>query len=274
MILTGSFSLYLSDRFAESLTGRKWVYSLYPISFLELRDHLNTFELKDSVSNRLIWGSYPDVFSIENINDRQRYLSRLTNDYLYRDVLELASVKHPEKIHRLLVLLAFQVGSEVSLSELASNLDMSKETVERYIDLLEKSFVIFRLSGFSRNLRKEVTKNNKIYFYDLGVRNILIDNMNEVSNRNDIGQLWENFIVVERKKRNEYTHHFASSYFWRTYTGAEIDYVEEDGGTLHGFEFKYGDKKVKPPKTWMETYKSANFSLINQENFLDFLTLG
>jgi hypothetical protein len=187
-------------------------------------------------------------------------------------VLELASIKHAHKIDDLLKLIAFQVGSEVSLSELGTSLDMSRETVEHYIDLLEKSFVLFRLHGLSRNLRKEVRKMDKIYFYDLGIRNAIIDNFKSLKDRNDVGLLWENFLVLERLKYLEYTKTSASLYFWRVHTGAELDYVEERGGVVNGYEFKYKAKLHKAPPTWKSAYPQSTFKIIHPENFIDFVT--
>lgn len=271
IIVTGSSTLSLANHLTEPLTGRKWVYTLFPIAYSELNSIYNNFELNDQLEQRLVWGSYPEIINIQSYQDRKKYLNLLTTDYLYKDVLELVNIKNSDKIYKLLQLLAFQIGSTISLSELANNLGMSKQTVEHYIDLLEKSFVLFRLAGFSRNLRKEIAKNDKIYFYDLGIRNVLINNLNELPNRNDIGQLWENFLMIERKKRNEYTIELPASYFWRTYTGAEIDYIEEDGGELKGFEFKYKNKNTKPPKTWLTTYNNASFEVITLENYLKFI---
>jgi len=272
IIATGSSSFDLANTLSEPLTGRKWTYLLYPISYLELDDIHTKFELNDQLEERLTWGSYPDIFGFNNYKDKKQYLTELSSDYLYKDMLQMTGIKNSNKIRKLLQLLAHQIGSTVSLSELGDNLDMDKKTVAHYIDLLEKFFVVFRLRGFSRNLRKEITKNDKIYFYDLGIRNILIDNLNDLETRNDVGKLWENFLMIERKKRNEYLIDVPSSYFWRTYTGAEIDYIEEDRGKLKGFEFKYGNKKIKAPKTWLETYKNSEFEVINSENYLEFIT--
>lgn len=271
IILTGSSSFDLANKVTEPLTGRIWTYNLYPISFLELNDHANPFELDQQREHQLIFGSYPDIFNLKNLNDKKLYLEELTSAYLYKDVLEIANIKHGNKLRNLLKLLAFQIGQEVSLSELGRSLEMSKDTVSMYIDLLEKAFVIFRLSGFSRNLRKEITKMDKIYFYDLGIRNSLINNLNFLEDRNDTGQLWENFLIGERMKKMRYNKEVYSPYFWRTYSGAELDYVEEREGKLFGYEIKHNTKKVKAPKTWLETYENASFDLINLENYLGFI---
>lgn len=272
VMVTGSSSLDLASKISEPLTGRVWNYHLYPISFSELSSLYNQAELNDMVEDRLVHGSYPELFSLNGDNQQKEYLQNLSDAYLYRDLIEFGEIKNSSKIRDLLKLLAFQIGSEVSLSELGNSLDMSKDTVSRYIDLLEKSFVVFRLKGFSRNLRKEVSKMNKIFFYDLGVRNILIDNLKPLKDRNDVGQLWENFLMIERMKLLAYKQDYASTYFWRTHTGAELDYVEEKGGMLYGFEFKWGDKIAKVPTGWVNNYPDSSFQGINRENFLDFIT--
>ncbi len=197
----------------------------------------------------------------------------MCKSYLYKDVLALANIKYPEKLNQLLKLLAYQVGQLVSLQELSVTLQIHREAVLNYISLLEKSFVIFRLSGFSRNLRKEVVKMDKIYFYDTGVRNTLINNFNSVQLRNDKGQLWENFLMAERMKTNAYNETFVNSYFWRTYSGAELDLVEEKDGQLHGFEFKWGkqQKRRSAPTAWMETYENSTYECIRPENFVKWL---
>lgn len=272
VLVTGSSSLDLASKISEPLTGRVWNYHLYPISFLELTSLYNPAELDNTVEDRLVYGSYPEIFSLTGETQRREYLQNLSDAYLYRDLIEFGEIKNSSKIRDLLKLLAFQIGSEVSLSELGTSLGMSKDTVSRYIDLLEKSFIVFRLKGFSRNLRKEVSKMNKIFFYDLGVRNILIDNLKALKDRSDMGQLWENFLITERMKLLAYKQDYASTYFWRTHTGAELDYVEEKGGLLYGFEFKLGDKIAKVPTGWIRNYPSSNFRGINRSNFLDFVT--
>jgi len=273
VVVTGSSPLDLASKISEPLTGRIITYRLYPISFYELSSFLNEFELTTQLEERLIHGSYPEIFSITGENNKREYLQNLCDGYLYKDLLELGNIKNSTKIRDLLKLLAFQVGSEVSLTELSINLGMAKETVSKYIDYLEKSYVIFRLSGFNRNLRKEVTKMDKIFFYDLGIRNMLIDNLKPLKDRIDVGQLWENFLIVERIKYLAYTQKYASSYFWRVHTGAELDYVEESDGLLNGFEFKYGEKTAKTPKGWSSAYPKASFTCVNKSNYLSFITL-
>ena len=269
IIVTGSSSFELASSIHEPLTGRAWTYHLHPIAMCELKNHWNFHELTKRLENYLVFGTYPELFSLKGASDRQEYLYSLSRDYLYRDVLEVEGIKNSQKIKKLLQLLAFQTGSEVSLTELAGRLEIHKKTVERYIDLLEKFFVIFALTGFSRNMRKEVTQKPKIYFYDLGIRNALINNFNTLEDRNDMGILWENFIIAEKLKYNSYHKKFVSSYFWRTYTGAELDYIEEHKGKLHGYEIKW-KKTSKAPSTWLENYK-ADFNCINRNNFLKFI---
>jgi len=271
VLVTGSSSLDLASKISEPLTGRTWNYKLYPISFLELSRLYNRAELDNSLEERLIFGSYPEIFSIVGEDQKREYLQNLGDAYLYKDLIEFGGLKNSSKIRDLLRLLAFQIGSQVSLSEIAAKLGMSKDTVGNYIDLLEKSFVLFRLGGLSRNLRKEVVKMDKIYFYDLGIRNILIDNLKPLKDRNDTGQLWENFLIAERMKSLSYKKDYASNYFWRTYTGAELDYIEEKEGKLSGFEFKFGLKKTKAPKGFIKAYPNSEFSCINRENYLSFI---
>lgn len=271
VLVTGSSSLDLASKISEPLTGRVWSYHLYPISFLELSALKNKAELDNNLEERLIYGSYPEIFSYESLFQKQEYLQIISDAYLYRDLLEFGDIKNSTKIRDLLKLLAFQIGHEVSLTELGTQLGMSKDTVSRYIDLLEKSFIVFRLGGFSRNLRKEVSKMDKIFFYDLGVRNILIDNLKPLKDRNDAGVLWENFLITERLKLNASKQDLVSSYFWRTHTGAELDFVEEKNGTLYGFEFKSGDKTAKVPLGWVKAYPNSKFKCINKNNYLDFI---
>jgi len=269
LLITGSSSLDIAQNISESLTGRKLVYQLFPFSIQEIAGDKNRLEIEGEWEELMIFGSYPEVYTTKNINDKIDLLYELTSSYLYKDVLELANLKHPRKLKDLLQLLAFQLGSEVSVSELSQNLKINQETVERYLDLLEKSFVIFRLSGFSRNLRKEIRKRDKFYFYDLGVRNTIIENHKYLNKRNDVGGLWENFVICERMKYLEFNNLRANKYFWRTYTGAELDYIEESGGELLGYEIKYSKAKNKAPKTWMDTYENSKYLCITKANFLD-----
>jgi predicted AAA+ superfamily ATPase len=271
VIATGSSSFELGNRISEPLTGRTWTYNLFPIAVSEWRHSHNLFELDVRLEEFLQFGMYPEVFSLRNAADKMEYLMNLSRAYLYKDVLELEDIRHAGKIKDLLRLLAYQTGSLVSFSELATNLGLSTPTVQRYVDLLEKAFVIFRLTGYSRNLRKEIVKNPKIYFLDLGVRNAVLENFNPPEKRQDIGALWENFLLLERMKTMTYQRRFANRFFWRTYTGAELDYVEESSGELAGYEFKWGRKTGKVPATWLDTYREASYQCVNRENYLEFL---
>jgi hypothetical protein len=271
IVATGSSSLNLASRAQEPLTGRVWLHTLYPIAFCELASQYNSFELNDMLPERLVFGSYPELFSLQSAAAKREYLQNLATSYLYKDVLEIAHIKHSSKLRNLLKLLAFQIGHEVSLTELGAQLQMSKDTVASYIDLLEQSFVVFRLSGFSRNLRKEVSKQDKIYFGDVGVRNVVIDNLKPLNERADDGQLWENFVIAERRKWLAYQSASASVYFWRTHTGAELDLVEERDGGLFGYEYKWGRGKARAPTTFLSAYPNATLEAITPQNYLPYV---
>lgn len=271
VVATGSSSFDLSNQIMEPLTGRHWSYTLYPISYEELSRENNPFELDQRLEDALVYGLYPETLVISSLEEKKEYLNRLSSSYLFKDVLQVAQVRNSLKLRQLLKLLAYQIGNQVSISELATRLDMNRETVSRYIDLLEKSFVVFRLGGLSRNLRNETTKMDKIYFYDLGIRNSLIDMLKPLNDRNDLGQLWENFLISERIKRNAYANDTASIYFWRLSTGAEIDYVEEKEGRYYGYEFKWGNKQAKLPPSWRDGYPGSAFQTINRTNYLSFV---
>jgi predicted AAA+ superfamily ATPase len=271
LFVTGSSSLNLAGKDKEPLTGRTSSYMLYPISLSEIRKEMNAIELQSRIEEYMVFGMYPGIFNLKSYSQKEKYLREMTSSYLYKDVLELSYIKNSSKISNLLKLIALQIGSEVSVFELGKNLGLSHETVSSYIDLLEQSFIVFRLSGFSRNLRKEVSKRSKIYFWDLGIRNSLIDNHSLFNSRNDIGILWENFIIAERIKYLAYKQQYGSSYFWRTYTGAEIDYVEERQGELYAYEIKYGKEISKAPLSWIENYGS-HFKCITKNNFWEFVT--
>ena len=274
IVATGSSSFELANRVSEPLTGRTWTHVLYPVSILELAALHNPFELEKMLDVLLVYGCYPEVFSLPSEADKAAYLHEVSNAYLYKDVLELSGIRRGGKIHDLLRLLAFQVGSEVSIHELARQLSMSRDTVESYLNLLEQAFVIARLGGFSRNLRKEVTKMKKVYFLDLGIRNAVIENFAPTSRRDDVGQLWENFLVIERHKTLAYTGRRSRTFFWRTHTGAELDYVEERDGMLAGYEIKLQGRRGRIPSAWSATYPQATGTVISRDNWLDFLIPG
>lgn len=271
ILATGSSSFDLASKINEPLTGRIWTFTLYPVSLCELGGLYNRFELQNRLENFLIYGNYPEVLTTPGNNDKQQLLMAVTNSYLYKDVLELARVEHPGKIENLLKLLAYQIGGLVSINELSNSLGLSRPAVERYIHLLEKTFVIFRLKAFSRNPRKEISKMDKIFFYDVGVRNAIISDFKNLNDRNDLGQLWENFIIAERLKFMAFKNTPASLYFWRKHTGAEIDLVEEKGENFTGYEIKWKEKRLKLYEDFPGGGKNAVINLIHSQNFLDYL---
>jgi predicted AAA+ superfamily ATPase len=273
VLVSGSSSLELSNEITEPLTGRKKTFYLYPLSFLELFEfyHHDRVALTSQLDMAMRYGSYPDVFDQPDHIEKAEYLLELSQDYLYKDALEYQEVRNPEQLRRLLSALALQIGQEVSYTELANIVGVDQKTVIRYIDLLEKSYVIFRLPALSRNLRKEINKSRKIYFFDLGIRNALIRNFNPYDLRNDKGQAWENFLITERIKRDTYSKVFKNYYFWRTYDQKEIDFVEEHGGTLVGYEFKWQKDTFKEPTEFLESYEDSRVELVNKKNYLDFI---
>ena len=270
-IVTGSSSFELAGQIGEPLTGRKITLALYPLSQIEMGNIYNDYELKSRLDDYLIYGAYPEVLTNEFINDKKRILEELVGSYLLKDILELEKVKSSKLLLDLLRLLAFQIGSEVSLSELGKQLGIDGKTVARYLDLFEKSFVIINIRGFSRNLRKEITKKSKYYFLDNGIRNAIIANFNPLEIRDDIGKLWENFLVVERIKKQSYHQIYANNYFWRTWNQKEIDWVEERDGKLFGYEFKWKSKPLKAATAWSENYPDASLEIIDKENYLEFV---
>ena len=269
VIATGSSSFDLVNKIGEPLTGRARHFSMFPLAVSEIcNDAISAQSMLEKI---LIYGLYPSVFKNNDYKESISELEEIVSGYLYKDILAFESLKHADKIVTLLQLLAFQVGSEVSYIEVGKSLRMDRATVEKYVDLLEKCFVIFRLRSFSRNIRKELTKSCKIYFYDLGIRNSLIRNYNPLTLRNDIGALWENFCILERMKHNQKARINPNMYFWRHYNGQEVDYLEEYGGHIHAYEFKYSsNQRAKAPKIFMETYNSG-FSVINKENWYECL---
>lgn len=273
IIVTGSSSFDLANTTGESLTGRKKVITLYPLSMEELRNNnISQYDMDKKLQDYLIYGLYPEVYLMTTHNDKVEKVTELAHSYLLRDILSFDTIKNSRVMFDLLKLIAFQVGSMVSTTELASQLGIDKKTVARYLDLLEKSFVLYRLNGFSGNLRKEINKMSKYYFYDLGIRNALIANFNPLTDRNDVGLLWENFLIIERIKKNSYLHTPVNYYFWRTYEKQEIDLIEESGGSLAAFEFKYSpSKKSKAPKDWLNTYQSSSYSTIHNGNYSEFI---
>lgn len=272
VIATGSSSFDLSQSVGEPLTGRKVTLTLYPIAQMELLNIYNHYELQEKLEEFLLFGSYPEIVMARTREEKIDMLKELVDAYLLKDILSLEKIKSSEILLNLVQLLAFQVGQLVSHHELATQLRLDVKTVGRYLDLLEKSFVIVKLSGFSRNLRSEITKKHKYYFFDLGIRNAVIAQFNPLDMRNDIGQLWENFIFIERLKKCAYTKFYGNRYFWRTYQGHEVDFIEEIENQLTAFETKWSPKKtISAPSSFKKNYPNASFHVIHPENYLDFL---
>lgn len=268
VLVTGSSSFELGGQVSEPLTRRKRILQLFPFAQAELLSLHNRFELRQGLEERLIFGSYPDVVTARTTKARIEVVTEIANSYLLKDILAFERVRNSGKIWDLLKLLAFQVGSEVSHNELSRSLGVDVKTVQRYIDLLEKSFILYRLGGFSRNLRKEVTQKSRYFFLDNGIRNAIIAQFNRLDQRGDVGQLWENFLTMERIKYLTYASEVANLYFWRTYSQQEIDLVEERGKQLDGYEFKWSPKKaVKAPQEWTNNYPEASFTVVTPDNY-------
>ncbi|MAW94299.1 MULTISPECIES: ATP-binding protein [unclassified Leeuwenhoekiella] len=269
VLVSGSSAFELNNYTQEPLTGRKWEYQLFPISWSEFEAHAGYLKAQQQLELRIIYGMYPEV--ITHFGDEKEILKQLTDSYLYKDLLSYGGIRKPEILEKLLRALAFQIGSEVSYNELAQLLGIDKKTVASYIDLLSQAYVVFKLPSYSKNLRNEIKTNQKIYFYDTGVRNMIIGDLNPLELRQDKGNLWENFLIAERLKQNAYTGSLAKSYFWRTVSQQEVDYVEEEGGRINAFEFKWNpNSKVKIPKTFEATY-DTRIAVIHNDNFRDFL---
>ncbi len=267
--ISGSSSFTLSHELNEPLTGRKWQYEMLPISWEEFEGHVGTLQAEQQLETRLLYGFYPDV--LNNPGEEKEILKNLVESYLYRDILAYAEVRKPEVLEKLVQALALQIGSEANYNELAQTVGADKNTVQRYIDILEKGYVIFKLGSYSRNLRREIKKNKKIYFYDIGIRNMILGNFTDVNLRQDKGGLWENFLIAERLKQNQYKMTLAKSHFWRTTQQQEIDYVEEVEQRVYGYEFKWNPKrKAKIPKTFLQKYQ-AEGKVIHRDNFREFV---
>lgn len=273
IIATGSSVFDLSNKLGEPLVGRKNTIYLFPFAQMEFSSQENYKITTSKLEERLLFGSYPELEQYPDWNDKINYLKEIINSYLLKDILVFDGIKQFNKILDLLKLIAFQVGQEVSLQELARQLGISKNTVESYLDLLSKVFVIYKVPGFSRNLRKEITKSNRWYFYDNGIRNGIINNFTRLDSRTDVGSLWENYLASERIKHQNYTQKSATNFFWRTYDQQELDWLEEENGSLHGFEFKWNEKrKAKIPTAFAKAYPEATFEVINRQNYLEFIT--
>ena len=271
VLATGSSAFDLSNQIGEPLVGRKWEFNLFPISQLELTALEAPFQTEERLPQRLIYGSYPEIVTTVGLSDKRELLNNLVNGYLYKDLLMLEEIRKSKKITEILSLLAFQIGNLVSVHEISQIIGMDIRTIGKYLDLLEKVFVIKRLGGYSRNLRKEISKSSKYYFWDNGIRNAIINNFNELPLRNDVGALWENYLITERIKKQRYTKIFSNNYFWRTYDQKEVDFVEERDGRLYGFEFKWSKPNPKPPALWLDTYPEALFETIHPGNYLPFI---
>jgi len=269
ILTTGSSSCNLIDKTTEALTGRKFIYHLYPLSFEEIFQKKNILEFKKELENFMIFGNYPEIVNEQSNEERIERLKNLASSYLYQDILEFQNIKDSDILRKLLKALALQIGSEVSYTELSNLIGIDKKTIERYIDLLEKNFIIFRLPPYFRNKRKEISKLRKIYFYDLGIRNAIINNFNFLDSRNDQGHLWENLAIIERMKYQAYHKIYANNYFWRAYSKAEIDFIEERDGKLYGFEFKWGRKKSRVPQEWQKN-KNSEYKTISPDDVVGF----
>lgn len=272
IIITGSSSFHILDKTSEALTGRKITFLLFPISAKEYIDSKKPDIFLKNIESYLVYGMYPDILSTDDKKKKERYLTELTNSNLYRDILEFQEVKNSTSIQKLLRILALRIGSEISYSQIGSLLSMDGRTIERYIDLLEKSYIIFRLPPFFTNKEKELSKMHKIYFYDVGIRNALLWNFQDISVRDDIGKLWENYVIVERMKKRSYEQIHATSHFWRSYDQQEIDLIEESSEWLFWYECKWSQwKNPKPPALWKSLYPNAQFASINKENIISFI---
>lgn len=270
LLVSGSSALEIANEINEPLTGRKWEYMLYPISWQEFNLHVGYVTAMQQLEQRMIFGMYPEV--INNLGNEAEILRQIAGSYLFKDLLSYNGIRKPELLEKLLKALAFQIGNLVSYNELANMLQVDKNTISTYIDLLEKAFVVFRLQPFSRNLRKEISTSRKIYFYDTGIRNTLINNLNSFDFRDDQGALWENFVIAERMKYLHYQGLYSNTWFWRTQQQQEIDYLEESGGILSGYEFKWNsDRKYKVPTIFSETYPKSEIQVISKQNFLPFV---
>jgi hypothetical protein len=272
VIVSGSASFDLADKVCEPLTGRTKTFWLYPLSLREVKDKFPQMEKDKIIEEMLLYGMYPKIWNIEGKKEKEDYLFKYINSYLYRDILTISKIKKPKKIIDLLILLALQIGSEVSVSELAQNTNLTQSTVENYLDVLEKMFVIFNVRGFSRNLRKEISKTSKYYFFDMGVRNALIRNFNPLSLRGDAGAMFENWVISEKIKKSNNNRDFSNFYFWRTYDQQEIDLVEDSKGSITAYECKWKKDTKKIPNDWKKAYPQSQFNLINKDNVFEFLS--
>ncbi len=273
VIATGSSVFDLANKLGEPLTGRKYTFKLFPLAQMEYSTNESMVQTRAKLEERLIYGCYPELVHLPSNQEKATYLNEMADAYLLKDILEFDGIRNSDKMFDLLRLIAFQIGKEISLDELGRQLAMSRNTVEKYLDLLSKVFVIYKLPGFSRNLRSEITKTNRWYFYDNGIRNALIRNFNPLSIRNDAGELWENYVLAERVKYQSYTNKQMTNFFWRTYEQQEIDWIEESGGKLMAYEIKWNPTKtVRVPPAWTKAYPESSFQVIHPENYLDWIS--
>lgn len=273
VIATGSSMFDLANKLGEPLVGRKNTIYLFPLSQIEFSQFENYKQTTEILETRLLYGGYPELTHYESWDEKKEYLKEIVNSYLLKDILVFDGIKNSDKIYDLLRLIAFQIGKEVSLQELGNQLQMSKNTVERYLDLLSKVFILFKIEGFSKNLRKEITKSNSWYFFDNGIRNAIINNFNTLNNRTDVGDLWENYLASERIKKQHYKKMVKQNYFWRTYDQQELDWLETEAETINAFEFKWNEnKKSKVPTAFSKAYTEASFEVINKQNYLEFIS--
>ncbi len=271
LVVTGSSAFELANKLNEPLTGRKCEFKMYPLTFMEMINHTSLLEEKRMIPHRMIYGYYPEVVS--NPGNEQNILKELSNSYLYKDIFQLDNIAKPEKLVTLLQALSHQIGQQVSYNEIGQLVGLDSKTVEKYIDALEKCYVVFRLGSFSRNLRNELKFSRKIYFWDMGIRNAVIGNFSHIENRMDVGAIWENFVIAERMKLHSYQNVFTNHWFWRTQQQKEIDFIEEVDGILSAYEFKWNAKKktTKCPESFRKSYPNAIFSVITEDNVEDFL---
>lgn len=271
IVITGSSAFNISSGTGEPLTGRSKTHILLPFSEKEILSFEDILYRKENLNNRLVYGNYPEVYLLKKYEDKAQYLNELVKSYLLKDILAFENVKNSDRMFKLLRLIAFQIGKEVSVQELAQQLQISRATVDKYLDLLEKVFVIYKIGGYAKNLRKEVVKNSKYYFFDNGIRNAIIANFNSIDLRDDVGLLWENYIISERIKYNYYNNNIVNYFYWRTYDHQEIDFLEEKGGALSAYEMKWKSGKIKEPGAFSKAYPEAKYQIINSTNYLDFV---
>lgn len=271
VLISGSSAFEINNQVGEPLVGRMTVLKLYPLAQLEFQQYENLIETRGRLEDRLIYGGYPELIHLGSNQEKEKYLKDIVYAYLLKDILAFEGIKKRDKILALLQIMAYRIGSEISLEGIGNELQISKNTVEKYLDLFSKVFIIYPVSGFSRNADNEITKKKKWYFLDNGIRNSLINHFNPLNMREDAGKLWENYLNIERIKKLDYQDYFVSDYFWRTTTRQEIDRIEERNAKIEAFEYKWGNKVLKAPTQFVKNYPEAKFTVINQDNYLDYI---